>query len=74
VAMNDAQKTALGARTLLDDTLMADLTHWVSKHYRETLSPDDLADTALLIEGRTALDALTHIMKLGTGFYPFQRA
>jgi succinylarginine dihydrolase len=74
VAMNDAQKRALGARTLLDDTLMADLTQWVSKHYRETLSPDDLADPALLREGRTALDALTHIMKLGTDFYPFQRA
>ncbi|MRA81805.1 hypothetical protein GH819_29020, partial [Bacillus thuringiensis] len=33
----------------------------------------DLADPALLDEARGALDALTQILNLGGGFYPFQR-
>lgn len=73
VVMNSAQKLALGARALLDDALFDDLNAWVGRHYRETLSPNDLADPMLLSEGRTALDELTQIMKLGDDFYPFQR-
>jgi succinylarginine dihydrolase len=73
VVMDDTQKAALGARTLLDEGLFDDLTAWINKHYRETLNPDDLADPALLSECRAALDELTGIMKLGNGFYPFQR-
>jgi succinylarginine dihydrolase len=74
VVMHDRQKAALGGRTLLDETLFADLTTWISQHYRETLSLNDLADPHLLEEGHTALDQLSTIMKLGSGFYPFQRA
>jgi succinylarginine dihydrolase len=73
VVMDHAQRSALGARAVLDDALFANLSAWVSQHYRETLSPDDLADPALLNEGRTALDELTRIMQLGADFYPFQR-
>jgi succinylarginine dihydrolase len=73
VVMNEAQKQALGARALLDDSLYGDLTAWVSRHYRETLGLDDLRDPALLYEGRVALDQLTQIMALGNDFYPFQR-
>lgn len=74
VVMHDHQKAALGGRTLLDETLFADLTTWINQHYRETLSLNDLADPHLLEEGHTALDQLSTIMKLGSGFYPFQRA
>jgi succinylarginine dihydrolase len=73
LVMNDEQRLALGARSILDDRLFDQLTAWVNQHYRETLSPADLADPALLNEGRVALDALTQIMKLGRDFYPFQR-
>jgi succinylarginine dihydrolase len=73
VVMNEVQHHALGARAILDDALFLDLISWVEKHYRETLSPDDLADPALLMEGRVALDELTGIMRLGSDFYPFQR-
>jgi succinylarginine dihydrolase len=73
VVMNDGQRQALGARAILDDRLYADLTEWVTRHYRETLLPNDLCDVALLHEGRVALDELTQIMKLGRDFYPFQR-
>jgi succinylarginine dihydrolase len=74
VVMSEAQKSILGARTLLDESLFFELTNWVTKHYRETLLPNDLCDPALLNEGRTALDELTNIMKLGSAFYPFQRS
>jgi succinylarginine dihydrolase len=73
VVMNDVQRASLGARTRLDDTLYDDLTSWVERHYRETLAPDDLGDPRLIDEGFSALDALTQIMQLGAGFYPFQR-
>ena len=72
VVMNEAQRQALGARSLLDTDLYDDLIRWVARHYRETLVLDDLRDPALLNEGRVALDELTKIMKLGDGFYPFQ--
>jgi succinylarginine dihydrolase len=73
VAMNEAQLSALGARTVLDEALYQDLIAWVSRHYRETLAPSDLADPLLLEEGRQALDALSEIMQLGSDFYPFQQ-
>lgn len=48
------------------------LEKWVKQHYREELSPEDLADPQLLRESRTALDELTKI--LGTGpIYHFQK-
>ena len=49
------------------------LSAWVSRHYRESLAPDDLRDPSLMRESFTALDDLTQIMKLGSDFYPFQR-
>ena len=50
----------------------ADLLSWVDKHYRDRLTPDDLADPQLLEESRTALDRLTRLLKLGS-LYDFQR-
>lgn len=47
------------------------LTSWIERHYRESLVPDDLADPALLREGRDALDELTRLLKIGT-VYEFQ--
>jgi succinylarginine dihydrolase len=74
VVLNDVQAQGLGARAVLDDGLYEDLCGWVKRHYRETLTLNDLCDPALLEEGRDALDALTDIMKLGANFYHFQRA
>lgn len=55
----------------LDDDLHGRLAAWVERHYREELTPADLADPALLRESRDALDALTSILGLGA-IYPFQ--
>ena len=53
--------------------LHAELKDWAGRHYRDELTPRDLADPDLLVESRTALDALTALLGLGSDFYPFQR-
>jgi succinylarginine dihydrolase len=40
------------------------LSEWVAYHYRETLSPDDLADPALITENRVAMGELERILGL----------
>jgi succinylarginine dihydrolase len=52
--------------------LHAALVGWVEKNYRDRLAPADLADPALLVEGRRALDELSALLGLGN-VYPFQR-
>jgi succinylarginine dihydrolase len=44
----------------------------VRRHYREELSPSDLADPQLLRESRAALDELTGLLGIGS-IYDFQR-
>ncbi|WP_343560947.1 N-succinylarginine dihydrolase [Kiloniella sp. b19] len=72
VVLSGADREALGARVLLDEDLYTTLQDWVMRHYREDLSPADLADPELLDESRTALDELTGILGLGS-VYDFQR-
>jgi succinylarginine dihydrolase len=57
---------------ILDERLYDELKAWIEKHYRERLSPNDLADPALLQESRAALDELATILGLGT-LYDFQK-
>lgn len=73
VVLTEAERAAVNPGVMLDDRLFAALTDWAKTHYRESLSPTDLADPALLDESRAALDALTRIMGLGGDFYDFQR-
>ncbi|WKE66963.1 N-succinylarginine dihydrolase [Gallaecimonas kandeliae] len=71
VALNDEEVAAVNPSCLLDDALFNRLNTWVDKHYREELHVADLADPALLMESRDALDELTQILGLGS-VYPFQ--
>jgi len=71
VSLSDTARQSINARVFMDDDLFYDLTTWVRKHYRDRLTPTDLADPALLNESRTALDELTQIMRLGS-IYDFQ--
>ncbi len=73
VVLTKAERAAVNPGVMLDDALYAKLTAWAKTHYRETLSPADLADPALVGESQAALDALTSIMGLGGDFYSFQR-
>ncbi len=66
VPLSDAERAAIGANVWLDDALHAALVEWVKRHYRDRLSPDDLADPALLDEGRRALDELSRLLRIGS--------
>jgi succinylarginine dihydrolase len=72
VALTAAERAAIRANVWLDDALHAALVGWVERNYRDRLSPADLADPALLVEGRRALDELSALLRLGS-VYPFQR-
>jgi succinylarginine dihydrolase len=74
VVLTDAERRAMRPGFFLDAPLYAALKAWVTTHYRDRLTAADLADPALIEEVRTALDALTGILPLGSDFYSFQRA
>lgn len=72
VAVNDVEFNAINPNVVMNDALFARLNTWVDRHYRDQLSHQDLADPALLIESRSALDELTQILNLGS-VYHFQQ-
>ena len=67
-----AERAAANPAVFLDDGLADRLEAWIDRHHRDRLAAEDLRDPALLDEGRTALDALTGILRLGS-VYDFQR-
>jgi succinylarginine dihydrolase len=73
VVLTEAEQAATNPAMRLTDTLHARLSTWANHWYRDSLAPADLADPQLLAESRGALDELSGILDLGTGFYPFQR-
>ncbi len=73
VALTEAELAATNPAMRMTDELHARLSTWAAAWYRDALTPHDLADPALLLESRGALDELTGILSLGGDFYPFQR-
>jgi succinylarginine dihydrolase len=73
VELSDPERAAVRGRVFLDDTLFEELTRWVELHYRDRLTPSDLADPQFTNEIRTALDELSQLLQLGS-IYPFQLA
>ncbi len=74
VTMTGDEWAQVNPGQVMNDNSFETLSDWVSRHYRETLSPQDLPDPSLMQESFAALDELTRIMNLGSDFYPFQRA
>ena len=72
IVLNKNELAEMHQPVLLTDSLYQKLVQWVEKHYRDHLTPDDLADPQLLQEGRQALDELSQILQLGP-LYTFQR-
>lgn len=72
VALTQSELDAVNSDFLLTDELFSTLSAWVERHYRDEVSPQDLADPALAEESFSALDELTQIFKLGA-FYEFQK-
>ena len=73
VVLTDEELAAANSAQRFTPELHTSLQAWAERHYRDRLAPADLADPMLLQETRSALDALTGLLDLGTGFYPFQR-
>ena len=71
VVLTDQELSRVHPGVLLTETLYAALVSWVSRHYRDRLAADDLADIKLLEESRAALEELTGMLGLGP-VYPFQ--
>lgn len=67
---DEVQQVHPGLR--LSHERIANLEQWVQSTYPETLTPQDLADPALLKSSRDALDQLTGLLGLGN-CYPFQQ-
>jgi succinylarginine dihydrolase len=72
VLLTDEERTALGARVLVDDDLDDELVAWVERHYRDRLAQHDLADPALWLEVKQAFDELSQLLELGP-IWDFQR-
>jgi succinylarginine dihydrolase len=72
VALTQAELDASNSNFILDDDRLSKLNQWVERHYREEITPSDLADPALAEENFVALDQLTQLFELGS-FYEFQQ-
>lgn len=66
VVMTETQLQALRAGVMLTEELHQRLERWIVGHYRQSLSPDDLADPALCVETRAAMDELDAILAVGS--------
>jgi succinylarginine dihydrolase len=71
VQLDDRERPLVNPAIFLTDVLYESLKSWVNRHYRDRLTPSDLADPKLLDESRRALDELTGMLKLGS-VYRFQ--
>lgn len=72
VPLTEAELAAMHRGMRFTDELYDRLVSWVQRHYRDRLTPADLADPNLQSESREALDELTVILNLGTA-YRFQQ-
>ncbi len=72
IVLTESELAAMHSGVLLTEDLYAQLVDWVTRHYRERLAEEDLADPNLLMESRRALDELSGILSL-PGLYEFQR-
>jgi succinylarginine dihydrolase len=71
VVLTERERSLVNPGVLFGDALYESLKQWINRHYRDRLTPGDLADPQLLDESRRALDELTRVLKLGS-IYPFQ--
>jgi succinylarginine dihydrolase len=72
VALSNDERAAVQPRVFWDPQLHTELVTWVTRHYRDRLTLEDLADPKLLDETRTALDELSQLLRLGS-IYDFQQ-
>lgn len=64
VPLTEKEKQAIQARVWLDKQLFAELNDWITMHYREELTPEDLQDPQLGNESLIALQQLYQILQI----------
>jgi len=69
VPLTDDEVRALSARVVLDDTLYVALRAWISKHYRDRVTPADLGDPDFFDENRRALSELSTLLDVAIDLY-----
>jgi succinylarginine dihydrolase len=69
VPLTDEESRALSGRVLLDDTLFEAVHAWIVRHYRDRVTPKDLADPELFDENRRALEALSTLLGVPIDLY-----
>lgn len=62
VVLNEKELVSVNSAFLLDERKIDQLQGWVNDHYRERLTPQDLADPKLAEESVTALTVLEHML------------
>ena len=72
VVLTPQELATINQKVIFNDDLYKSLKEWIHKHYRDRLSPQDLADPKLLDEVYNALNELTHLLDLGP-MYHFQQ-
>jgi succinylarginine dihydrolase len=68
IVLNDDEQAASHEGVHFDADLHSRLISVIEQHYREQLDPEDLADPLLIDESRSALDALTRALGIGSVF------
>ena len=69
VVLTRREMDAISPSCLMSEGLYQKLEQWIHIHYRDELTPPDLADPNLYFESKTALDELTQILDLGSIYY-----
>ena len=64
VVLDEAQAAQVHQNVFLTEELLQALNQWVTQHYRDSLSVDDLRDPNLIDEIHTAFQALSQILNL----------
>ncbi|MCP5207715.1 MAG: N-succinylarginine dihydrolase [Hahellaceae bacterium] len=72
VVLTEQEMAAVAPGVMMSDAVYCALVDWVNKHYRDSLTLEDIKDPKLLTESRQALDELTQLLGLGS-IYPFQQ-
>lgn len=73
IVLNENELASVNQGSILTPSLYEKLVHWVERHYRDSLSANDLVDPKLLDEVYTALDELSKILNIGS-IYSFQKS
>jgi succinylarginine dihydrolase len=69
VPLNDDERNAISARVLLDDSLYDAIRAWITRTYRDRVTPQDLGDPDFFEENRRALAELSTLLGVPIDLY-----